>query len=117
MAIDSDSNRWHRQVGQTKHHIMAQVALNIIPNILPLPPPVLGPQPDFGILNDHIQGAAHEIGLLQNLPAPAIQQELQHLRQQSDLIINHLQQLTNTVLGIQNIVAGIQNTYLLPSSF
>ena len=93
---------------------MAHVALNIIPNIIPLPQPVLGPQPDFGILNDHIQGVAHEIGLLQNLPAPAIQQELQHLRQQSDLIINHLQQFTNTVLGIQNIVAGIQNTYLLP---
>jgi hypothetical protein len=96
---------------------MAQVRPQPLPNIVPIPPPVIGPQPNFGVLDNHMQGVAQEIALLRNMPGPAIQDQLLHLREQSIRIIERLDLLTdavndtrNTLFGVQNTVVGIQNT-------
>jgi hypothetical protein len=68
-----------------------------IPPIAPLPPPVIGQQPNFHNQNQNLQGAFQELALLGNAPGPAIQAQLQHIVNQSNQIINHLQQLTNAV--------------------
>jgi hypothetical protein len=64
------------------------------------PPPVIGQQPDFHNPNQNLQGAFQELALLGNAPGPAIQAQLQHLVNQSNQIINHLQQLTNAVNNV-----------------
>jgi len=99
-------------------HVLAPLA-----NIVPIPPPDIGPLPNFGNLNDHVQGVAQEFALLQNLPLAAMQQQLHHLQNQSDVMIQHLQQLTDTMNGMTNamngmtaIMNGVRATYL-PFSF
>lgn len=74
--------------------------LQPIQPIAPLPPPVLGQQPNFHNLNQNLQGAFQELALLGNVPGPAIQAQLQHIVNQSNQIITHLQQLTNAVNNV-----------------
>jgi hypothetical protein len=67
------------------------------PPIVPIPPPVLGPQPNFADLNLHLQAVAHELALPANVPGVTIQVQLQHLVDQSNLIIQQLQLVTDAV--------------------
>jgi hypothetical protein len=71
---------------------------------------VIGQQPNFHNLNQNLQGTFQELALLGNAPGPTIQAQLQHLVNQSNQIIIHLQQLTNAVNNVTamyvNLIAG-----------
>jgi hypothetical protein len=83
------------------------VAYQPIPPIVPIPPPVLGPQPNFADLNLHLQTVAHELALPANVPGIAIQVQLQHLVDQSNLIIQQLQLVTDAVNRVTATYAAL----------